>query len=90
MASAFTFPFLLGLWWPRATREGALAGVLGGAAACVLWYALGVWRYGTFENWIGGIWPAIFGPMVSLVLMVMVSNLTPPSPAEVERTFFGD
>jgi SSS family transporter len=90
MASAFTFPFLLGLWWPRATREGALAGVLGGASACVFWYALGVWRYGSFENWIGGIWPAIFGPMVSLVLMVVVSKLTPESPEEVQRTFFAD
>ena len=35
MASAFTFPFLLGLWWPRATKEGGIAGMVGGALACV-------------------------------------------------------
>jgi SSS family transporter len=90
MASAFTFPFLLGLWWPRATREGGIAGMLGGALACVVWYVLGWVRYGTLENWIGGIWPALFGPMVSLVLMVVVSKLTAPPPEEVTKTFFAD
>ena len=90
MASAFTFPFLLGLWWPRATREGGLAGMVGGALACVAWYVLGYWRHGTLENWIGGIWPAFFGPMVSLVLMVVVSKLTAPPPEEVLTTFFED
>jgi SSS family transporter len=90
MASAFTFPFLLGLWWPRATREGALFGIVGGALACVVWYVLGFWRYGSLENWIGGIWPALFGPMVSLVLIVAVSKLTGPPPEEVTKTFFAD
>jgi SSS family transporter len=90
MASAFTFPFLLGLWWPRATREGGLAGMVGGALACVVWYVLGWVRYGSLENWIGGIWPAFFGPMVSLVLMVTVSKLTSPPPEEVTKTFFAD
>ena len=27
MASAFTFPFLLGLWWSRLTKEGGIAGM---------------------------------------------------------------
>jgi len=90
MASAFTFPFLLGLWWPRATREGGIAGMLGGAFACVVWYVLGWLRYGSLENWIGGIWPALVGPMVSLVLMVVVSKLTAPPPEEVTKTFFAD
>jgi SSS family transporter len=90
MASAFTFPFLLGLWWPRATREGGLAGIVGGALGCVLWYVLGWASYGSLENWIGGIWPAIFGPSVSLALMVSVSKLTGPPPEEVTKTFFAD
>ncbi len=29
MASAFTFPLLLGMWWPRATRAGGMAGIVG-------------------------------------------------------------
>lgn len=90
MASAFTFPFLLGLWWPRATREGGLTAMVGGAVACVVWYVLGLSRYGTLDNWIGGIWPAFFGPIVSLVLMISVSKLTAPPPEDVTKTFFAD
>ena len=30
LASAFTFPLLLGMWWPRATRTGALVAMIGG------------------------------------------------------------
>ncbi len=88
MASAFTFPFLLGLWWPRGTREGGIAGIIGGAVSCVFWYILGYLKYRTLDNWIGGIWPAIFGGFISLILFVAVSRLTPPPPKEIQETFF--
>ena len=90
MASAFTFPLLLGLWWPRATREGALAGMIGGSIVCVLWYLAGYAVHGTFNNWIGGLWPALIGPMASLLLLVVVSCLTPPPPEGVQELFFAD
>lgn len=89
MASAFTFPLLLGLWWRRATREGALAGMLGGAAAAVLWYVAGYLVHGSFETFVGGVWPALLGPLVSLLLMVAVSRATPEPPAEIVELFFG-
>jgi Na+/proline symporter len=89
MASAFTFPFLLGLWWPRATKQGGIAGMIGGAVSCVFWYVLGYMKYRTLDNWIGGIWPAIFGSMISLFLFVLVSKKTPPPPPEVHEIFFG-
>ncbi|MFQ5737800.1 MAG: sodium/proline symporter [Acidobacteriota bacterium] len=88
MASAFTFPFLLGLWWPRTTREGGIAGMVGGALACVFWYLVSYLEYHSFHNWIGGIWPAIFGPFVSLILVVLVSRLTKPPPPPVMEIFF--
>ena len=88
MASAFTFPLLLGLWWPRATRQGALAGMLGGVAAGMLWYLAGYLTHGTLDSFIAGIWPALVGPFVSLVLMVTVSWLTPGPPDEVVDLFF--
>ncbi len=88
MASSFTFPFLLGVWWPRATKQGAIAAMIGGFVACVFWYILGYLKYQSFNNWIGGIWPAIFGPAVSLVLMLVVSRLSAPPPAEIVETFF--
>ena len=90
MASAFTFPLLLGMWWPRATKEGGIAAMLGGAATCVLWYALGYAQHGSFDNWIGGLWPALVGPFVSLALLVSVSLATPPPPKEVAAIFFRD
>lgn len=89
MASAFTFPLLLGLWWRRANRAGALAGMLGGALAAVGWYAAGYAAHGDFQTFLFGIWPALVGGTVSLVLTVGVSWLTPPVGGEVEEVFFG-
>jgi hypothetical protein len=60
------------------------------AISCVGWYILGYMKYQTLDNWIGGIWPAIFGSMVSLILFVLVSKRTPPPPQEVQDIFFGD
>lgn len=90
MASAFTFPFLLGLWWPGATKEGGIAGMTGGAVSCVFWYVAGYMKYQTFDNWIGGIWPALFGAGVSLALVIVASKLSPPVPLEVKEIFFED
>ncbi len=90
MASAFTFPFVLGLWWPRTTKEGGIAGMIGGAASCVFWYVLGYLKYQSFHDFIGGVWPCLFGSAVSLVLAVVVSKLTSPPPPEVIDLFFSD
>lgn len=90
MAAAFTFPLLLGIWWPRATKEGGLAGIVGGAISCIIWYILGYMKYHNFNNWIGGIWPAIFGGLVSLALIIVVSYMTPPAPQEVLDIFYDD
>lgn len=88
MASAFTFPFLLGLWWPRATKQAGIASMIGGAVSCVFWYILGYMKYRTLDNWVGGIWPAIFGSVVSLLLLILVSKRTPPPPQKVRDIFF--
>ncbi len=90
LASAFTFPLLLGMWWRGATRQGAAAGMIGGAAVCVLWYALGYLRHGAFDNWIAGLWPALVGPAASLALLVAVSRVTRPPADEVVELFFGE
>ena len=90
MASAFTFPFLLGIWWPRATKEGGIAGMIGGAVSCFIWYYLGYMQYHTFDNWIGGIWPAIFGSIISLFLVVSVSKATSSVPQDVLDIFFSE
>ena len=88
--SSNDLPLLLGLWWPGATREGALAGMIGGSVVCVVWYLAGYAVHGSFDNWIGGLWPAFIGPLASLLLLVVVSRLTPPPPDEVAALFFAD
>jgi len=88
MASAFTFPFLLGLWWPGATRAAGIAGMICGAVSCVIWYVLGYMQYQSFSNWIGGIWPVLFGASVSLLVIVIVSKFSMPPPKDVMKVFF--
>jgi Na+/proline symporter len=89
MTSAFTFPRLLGLWWPRATHQGALAGMVGGVTAAALWYLASYVAHGSIDTFLGGIWPALAGPTVSLLLTVTVSRMTAPPSAEVTELFFG-
>jgi len=90
MASAFTFPLILGLWWPDATKEGGISGMIAGAVSCIFWYVLGYIKYQSFDKWVGGIWPAIFGGIISLILVIVVSKVTKPAPEEVIDTFFDD
>lgn len=87
-AAAFTFPLLFAMWWPRATKEGALAGMVGGAAVCLFWYGLSWSWYRSFSKFPYGIWPSIIGTAVSLVLTVAVSLLTKPAPKEVLHEFY--
>lgn len=76
LLSVFGFPIVLGLWWPRATSAGALAGMLGG--------------FVTFGVLVAGQWlptnaePIVAAP-VSLLLVVAVSLLTPAPPAHVQE-----
>ncbi len=90
LASAFTFPLLLGLWWRGATSRGSMAAMFGGAATCVAWYALGYLKHGTLDNWIAGLWPALVGPGVSLLLLMGVSAVTRPPSSRVIRLFFSE
>ena len=90
MAAAFTFPLLLGLWWPRTTKAGGLAGIISGAVASLAWYVAGYVLYGSLSQWIGGIWPAIFGSVVSLIFTIVVSLATKPDSKEVLDVFFDD
>ncbi len=64
--------------------------MLGGAASCVIWYVVGYIEYQSFNDWLGGIWPPLFGSFISLLLVVAVSKMTPPPPPEVTDIFFGD
>jgi cation/acetate symporter len=88
--SGLFFPLVLGVWWKRANRQGAVAGMLVGLGVG-WWYLLAVrnpdaW-YGIAQPWIGlnDLRFGIVGIVASLVAMVVVSLLTPAPDAETQR-----
>ena len=82
--SGLFFPIVLGIWWKRANKEGAIAGMVGGLIAGT-WYLYMV-KWGGMEPWIG-IDHLRFGIIrmpVSLVAMVAVTLMTPEPDAETQ------
>ncbi len=78
MASSFFVPVVVGVYWRRATREGAAASMVGGVTAALAW-----------EGWgpADAIDPVLPGFLVSATLMVGVSLLTPPPPERAIRPY---
>ena len=74
--SGLFFPLVLGVWWKRANRAGAVAGMIGGFGAGA-WYLYMV-QFGGMTPWIGidGLRFGMIGMPVSLALMVVVSLAT--------------
>jgi cation/acetate symporter len=88
--SGLFFPLVLGVWWKRANRQGAVAGMLGGLIVG-WWYLLAVrnpdaW-YGISAPWLGlnDLRFGIVGIVASLVAMVVVTLLTPAPDEEIQR-----
>ena len=83
--SGLFFPLVLGIWWKRANRQGAIAGMVLGFVAGT-WYLYMV-RFAGMEPWIGidHLRFGIIGASVSLVAMVVVSLLTPEPDAEIQK-----
>jgi SSS family solute:Na+ symporter len=66
------FPLLLAtFFWPRATRPGALAGVLAGCAVTIVWNAYPGLQWQQIH-------PGIWGVLANLLVMVFVSLATRP------------
>ncbi|HSR43321.1 MAG TPA: hypothetical protein VLL48_14130 [Longimicrobiales bacterium] len=78
MASSFFMPVVGGVFWRRATKEGAAAAMIGGVAATFLWKALGP---ATVD-------PVLPGFVTSVVLYGGVSLLTPPTDREALAPYF--
>ncbi|HUG42454.1 MAG TPA: sodium/solute symporter [Longimicrobiales bacterium] len=78
MASSFFIPVMAGVYWRRATREGAIAAMLGGVTCSALWKLLGS----------DVVDPVVAGFTTSAVLMVLVSLLTPAPPASALAPYF--
>ena len=82
--SGLFFPLVLGVWWKRANQAGAIAGMAGGfiAGSAYLYYV-----YTGGEPWLGidHLRFGIIGMPVSLILMIVVSLMTPAPDEETQR-----
>ena len=83
--SGLFFPLVLGVWWKRANRAGAIAGMIGGFTAGTL-YLYQV-QFNGMTPWIGldGLRFGMIGMPVSLVLMIVVSLMTEEPDAETQK-----
>ena len=82
--SGLFFPLVLGIWWKRANRQGALAGMIIGfvAGSAYLYYVRdgGAPWFGVIDHLRFG----IVGMAASLVSMVVVTLITPAPDAETQ------
>ena len=91
LAAASFFPaILLGIFWKRMNREGAIAGMVTGLSFTAI-YIAGFKVFGwtnTAEHWLFGISPegiGTLGMMINFVVSVTVCLLTPPPPQNVQE-----
>ncbi len=85
IASFFFVPVVIGLNWRRGSGPGAIAAMLGGFLACLIWEFTGQ-RGFAFH----GIDAVEVGVATSLVLFVIISRVTPPVPGANLAIFFGE
>jgi cation/acetate symporter len=91
-ASAFFPALVMGVFWKRANKWGAIAGMLAGLGVCLYYMAH---TYPQFIQWFGttkmdlwfGIAPisaGVFGVPIGLLTLIVVSLLTPAPSREVQ------
>jgi cation/acetate symporter len=82
--SGLFFPLVLGVWWKRANREGAIAGMAVGLGVGS-WYLYMV-KWGGMTPWLGidDLRFGIIGAAASLIAMVAVTLMTKEPDAETQ------
>jgi cation/acetate symporter len=90
LAASSFFPVLvLGIFWKRATSEGAIAGMLSGivfTASYIVWFKYFA-ASSTSEDWLFGISPegiGSIGMLLNFAVTITVSLATKPPPPEVQ------
>jgi cation/acetate symporter len=84
--SGLFFPLVLGVWWKRATRQGAIAGMLGGLAAGTAYLIYVGPKFMAMTPWMGidHLRFGIIGAPVCLILMIVVSLATEEPDAKTQ------
>lgn len=82
--SGLFFPLVLGIWWKRANRQGAVAGMIVGFVCGTIY--LYMVRWGGMDPWMGidHLRFGIIGAGASLISMVVVTLMTPEPDAETQ------
>jgi cation/acetate symporter len=83
--SGLFFPLVLGVWWKRANKQGAIAGMIIGFLVGS-WYLYMV-RFAGMDPWIGldHLRFGLVGAAASLIAMVVVSLATAPPDEETQK-----
>ena len=86
LASVFLWPIFLGIYWPNMTKQGAWAAMVGGFVTHVCLY---------FPVMIGGqpitlfgMYPVFWSIVTPLVLGIVISKLSGPSPEHLVDKYF--
>ena len=99
LAAASLFPvILLGIFFKRANKQGAIAGMLTGLLftysyieyfkGLFLKWAGAPWGENVAENWLFGISPegiGVIGMILNFVVVIVVSHLTAPPPERIQH-----
>ncbi len=90
-ASSFFPLIIMGIFWKRATKEGAIAGMICGivfTAAYIIYFKFVNPGMNTPAHWLWGISPegiGTIGMLVNFIVMYLVSKITKEPPQEVQR-----
>ena len=85
IASFFFVPVVLGLNWRRGTKEGAIWSMVVGFLACLIWTFTLQHSFASH-----GIDSVEVGVVASALTFIVVSRLTPPTPAPNLAIFFDE
>ena len=85
--SGLFFPLVLGVWWKRATRQGAIAGMIAGLASGTAYLIYVYPKFMGNPAWMGidHLRFGIIGASVCLVVMVVVSLMTPEPDSATQK-----